>query len=79
MPWKGYGEQNIFLWQYLIKKSKEKKVLGILIDSKLKFSDHIKNVCKRAFQKIFISSRLTNYLNDSQKSWFLISRLAISH
>ena len=68
MPWKGYGERNIFLWQYLIKKSKEKKVLGIIIDSKLKFSDHIKTLCKRAFQKIFISSRLTNDLNDSQKS-----------
>ena len=68
MPWKGYGERNIFVWQYLIKKSKEKKVLGIIIDSKLKFNDHIKNLCKRAFQKIFISSRLTNDLNDSQKS-----------
>ena len=68
MPWKGYGERNIFLWQYLIKKSKEKKVLGIIVVSKLQFSDHIKNLCKRAFQKIFISSRLTNDLNDSQKS-----------
>lgn len=68
IPWKGYGERDFFLWQYLIKKSKEKKVLGIIIDSKLKFSDHINNLCKRAFEKIFISSRLTNDLNDSQKS-----------
>ena len=67
MSWKGYGEQKIFLWQYLSKKSQLKKVWWIIIDSKCKFRVHIKHICKRAFQKICILSRLSNDLNDSQK------------
>ena len=36
-------------------------------DNKLKFKSHVKNVCKKASQKIWALSRLTNYLKDSEK------------
>ena len=50
-----------------IKNSSEEKNLGITIDNKLKFKSHVKNLCRKASQKIRVLSRLTNYLNDSEK------------
>ena len=50
-----------------IKNSSKEKILGITIDNKLKFKSHVKNLCKKASQKIWALSRLTNYLNDSEK------------
>ena len=46
----------------------EEKTLGIIIDNKLKFKRHVKNLCKKASQKIWTWSCLTNYLNDSKKN-----------
>ena len=51
----------------VMKNSKEQKILGVTIDNKLTFKIHIKNVCKKASQKIGALSRLSNHLNDSQK------------
>ena len=50
-----------------MKNSSEEKILGITIDNKLKFKSHVKKLCKKALQKIWALSRLTNYLNDSDK------------
>ena len=50
-----------------IKNGSEEKILEITIDNKLKFKSHVKNLCKKASQKIWALSRLTNYLNDSVK------------
>ena len=40
---------------------------------KLTFKSHIKNLCKKASQKIGALSRLSNHLNDSQKRLILNS------
>ena len=32
-----------------MKDSKEEKILGVIIDNKLSFKSHIKNLCKKAF------------------------------
>ena len=53
--------------------SKEQKILGITIDYKLTFKSHIKNLCKKASQKIGALSRLLNHLSDSQKRLLLNS------
>ena len=45
-----------------MKNSSEEKILGITIGNKLKFKSHVKNVCKKASQKIWALSLLTNYL-----------------
>ena len=50
-----------------MKDSKEEKILGVIIDNKLRFKGHVKNLCKKASQKIWALSRLINYLNDSKK------------
>ena len=50
-----------------IKNSSKERILGITIDNKLKFKCHVKNLRKKASQKIWVLSRLTNYLNDSVK------------
>ena len=65
-----YMVQTHFFNNTEIKNSSEEKILGITIDNKLKFKSHVKNLRKKASQKIWASSRLTNYLNDSEKKNF---------
>ena len=50
-----------------MKNSKDEKILGVIIDNKLRFKSHVKNLCKKASQKIWALSRLINYLDDSIK------------
>ena len=56
-----------FVYDIETKNSKEEKILGVIIHNKLRFKSHAKNLCKKASQKIWIYSRLINYLNDSEK------------
>ena len=51
-----------------IKNSSDKKILGITTNNKLKFKSSVKNFCKKASQNIWALSRLTNHLNDSEKT-----------
>ena len=48
--------------------SKEEKILGVIIDNRLTFSSHIRELCKKASEKISALSRISNHLNDSQKT-----------
>ena len=50
-----------------MRTSKEEKILDIIIDNKLRFKSHVRNLFKKASQKIQALSRLINYLNDSKK------------
>ena len=43
-----------------MKNSKEEKILRLIIDNKLRFKSHAKNICKKASQKIWALSRLIN-------------------
>ena len=59
---------EIFVYDNTDMKNHEKeKILGVIIDNKLRFKSHVKNLCKKASQKIWALSRLINYLNDSAK------------
>ena len=63
-----------FIFRGLVmKNSKEQKILGVTIDNKLTFKSHIKNLYKKASQKIGALSRLSNHLHDSQKRLILNS------
>ena len=42
------------------------KLLGVTIDSKLKFGQHVTNLCQKANNKISAFSRISNYLNQKQ-------------
>ena len=44
------------------KNSKEEAVLGLTIDNKLSFDNHVKKVCRKTSQKICAFSRISNYL-----------------
>ena len=52
---------------FLLGNSKEEVVLGITIDNKFTFDSCIKNICRKAGQKLGALLRITNYLNSSQK------------
>ena len=39
------------------------KLLGILIDSSLRFDNHVKMICKKASQKLTATSRMSHYLS----------------
>ena len=56
-----------------MKNNKEQKILGVTIYNRLTFKSHIKDLCKKASQKIVALSRLSNHLNDSQKRLILNS------
>ena len=47
--------------------SNEQKILGLVIDNKLKFESHINESCKKASQKIRALCRLSSHLDYSQK------------
>ena len=55
----------------------EEELLGILIDSKLKFDSHITSLCKKAGQKLSALARTNHYLTQYQKL-LLINSVVIS-
>ena len=42
------------------------KLLGITIDSKVKFDQHVAQLCQKANNKISAFSRVSSYLNEKQ-------------
>ena len=52
--------------QYEMNNSNEVEILGITIDRKLSFNQHIKNICKKAGQKLSALLRISPYLDDKQ-------------
>ena len=65
--------QKIILNNNEIASSNEKKLLGILLDSKLNFDSHITSLCKNAGQKLKALARINHYLNQDQKLLILNS------
>ena len=43
------------------------KVLGILIDSSIKFDNHVK-ICKKASQNLTTISRMSHYISEKKKT-----------
>ena len=50
-----------------VESSDCEKLLGIKIDSKLNFQDHLDGVNKKASQKVNALSRITPYLNNAKR------------
>ena len=50
-----------------LNNSKEEVILGLAIDNKLSFDNHIKKICRKASQKSCALSRISNYLDSKQK------------
>ena len=57
-------EKNTFNFENIsLKNSKFEVMLGLAIDTKLSFGNHVKKVYRKAIQKTFALSRTSNYLN----------------
>ena len=42
-------------------------ILGLTIDNKLSFDNHVKQICRKASQKARALSRISDYLDSKQK------------
>ena len=51
-----------------LKNCKEVEVLGITIDRNLNFKGHIKNICRKAGQKLSALLRISLHINTDKKS-----------
>ena len=51
-----------------LKNCKEVEILGITIDRNLNFKGHIKNICRKAGQKLSALPRISSHINTAKKS-----------
>jgi hypothetical protein len=62
------GEVPDFVYgDIILKNSKIEKILGITIDHKLNFEQHVKNICIKSNQKLCALSRVSSHMNFLQK------------
>ena len=61
-----------------LKHSSHEKILGVTIDNKLSFNEHIISICKTANKNLNALSRINHYIKQSQKE-ILMSSFIISH
>ena len=53
--------------KFVISNSNEEKLLGIKIDTKLSFENHVSSLCKKASQKLHALARIVNYMDLSKR------------
>ena len=51
----------------LVESSSTEKLLGIQIDSDLTFDEHISSICNKVSKKIYLLSRLVNYMSFDKR------------
>ena len=62
---------EIHIRDYIIESSTCKKLLGIKIDSKLRFDDNIQDFCNKANRKLRALARATSYINLQKRKVLL--------
>ena len=55
-------DANIQIENSIINCSRSQKLLGVVLDNKLKFEKHIENICQKANRKLNALARVTNYM-----------------
>ena len=55
-----------------------KKLLGVKIDSQLKFNNHLETIIKKACQKVHVLSRITLYMCISKRKLLMNAFLRLS-
>ena len=73
----GNCETSAIINKFKIKNSKIEKLLGISIDSKLSFEQHITSLCKKASQKLHALARIAHYM-DIEKRKSLMKAFVVS-
>ena len=61
-------EISINVGPSVIKESKEEKLLGVVIDQKLNFKQHLNTVCRKASQKLHALARASTYMPKEKTS-----------
>ena len=51
-----------------LKNSKQVEILGITLDRSMGFNTHIKNICRKAGQKLSALLRISPYLDQGKKA-----------
>ena len=57
----------------VVNNSESQKLLGIQIDSKLSFDNHISSICSKASQKLHALARVSNFMTVQQRKTILNS------
>ena len=60
-------KEKIKVGNYFISETEYAKLLGVNIDSTLKFDYHIENIFKKANSKLTALSRMSKFMNFNQK------------
>ena len=71
-------EFSIKIDNFVLKNSKCQKLLGITLDNKLTFTDHVKSMCTKASQKLHALSRVSNYMTFVQRK-SIMNTFILSH
>ena len=50
-----------------VRNSREEKLLGVKIDSKLSFENHVSSLCKKASQKLHALARVVNFMDLAKR------------
>ena len=65
------GNKHEHIWVKLVDKkiweNNTVKLLGVTIDSQLKFDSHVLNICSKAGRKLSVLTRMTKYLSFDKK------------
>ena len=61
------GLENIIIGDYSIKPKDNVKILGLHLDNKLKFDEHITKLCQNAGKQVQVISRLRHVLDEETK------------
>ena len=61
-----------------IQESDEEKLLGVTLDRRLNFKNHVSNLCKKASQKLHALARVSKYMEKSKLELTMTSFL-MSH
>ena len=70
-----YDSDTLSLNEFNLKNSDHEIILGITIDRKLTFNKHIKNLCKKAGQKLSALLRISPYLDENKKKLLYCSMI----
>ena len=61
------GGSEITVGNTKIQNSESEKLLGVRIDKRLKFDNHVKSLCDKASQKVNALSRIAPFMKQEQK------------
>ena len=69
----------IYCWNKTLKNSKQEKVLGVTIDSKLNFATYLSNITKNAHIKFNALSRAQKYMTTDKKAYIILIYQIVVH